>query len=127
MSKSQEDTDESLNPPDMKEQIQNKRDTIRYTINTDGIIKIADSNINIKVIDISSGGAGISVDKDVPIGEQLDLKLNFNGLEINAKSTVVSKQYDEETGTYKLGLKFIDIPEDIAQQIPYACMSLSSL
>ena len=128
MSKSQEDTDKKLNPPDMKDQINNKRDSLRYTINTDGIIKIADgSNITIKVTDISSGGAGISVDKDIPIGEEMNFKLSFNGLEINVKSTVVSKEYDENTGTYKLGLKFIDIPEDVAQQIPYACMLSSAL
>ena len=127
MSKSQEDTHEILNPPDLRDQLQNKRDSIRYTINTDGIIKIADRNINIKVIDISSGGAGISVNKDISIGEQLDFKLNFDELEINTKSTVVSKQYDEETGTYKLGLKFTDLTPDIAEKIPYTCMSLSLL
>ncbi|OGH99242.1 MAG: hypothetical protein A2039_04305 [Candidatus Melainabacteria bacterium GWA2_34_9] len=127
MSKSQEDTHEILNPPDLRDQLQNKRDSIRYTINTDGIIKIADRNINIKVIDISSGGAGISVNKDISIGEQLDFKLSFDELEINTKSTVVSKQYDEETGTYKLGLKFTDLTPDIAEKIPYTCMSLSLL
>ena len=125
MSKTQEDIEENLNPTDMRDQSQNIRDSLRYNINADGVINIPSlGDVNIKVTDISSGGAGISIDKDIPIGEEINLAFNFNGLEINTKSKVVSKEYDESTGTYKLGLKFTDIPPEIAEQIPYACMSL---
>ncbi|HBG49909.1 MAG TPA: hypothetical protein DDW90_10510, partial [Cyanobacteria bacterium UBA9971] len=125
MSKTQEDVEENLNPTDMRDQSQNIRDSLRYNINADGVINIPSlGDVNIKVTDISSGGAGISIDKDIPIGEEINLTFNFNGLEINTKSKVVSKEYDESTGTYKLGLKFTDITPEIAEQIPYACMSL---
>lgn len=128
MSKTQKDVDKTLNPTDMRDQRQNRQDTVNYNINTDGVINIPDvGNINITVTDLSSGGAGILVNKDIPVGQEIELKLSFNGLEINAKSKVVSKEYDENTGTYKLVLKFTDIPPDIAEQIPYACMSLSNM
>ena len=128
LSKSEEKVKETLNPLDMRYQIQNKRDSIRYDINTNGTIKLPDiGNFNVKVLDISSGGAGIQINKDVPMGQEMNLKVSFNGLEINAKAKVVSKHYNVQTGTYKLGLEFTDIPPGIAQKIPYACMSASTL
>lgn len=112
----------------MRSQIQNKRDSIRHTIDANATMNLADiGKLDAQMIDISSGGASISMNQDVPVGQEMDMSLNYNGLEIKAKVKVVNKIFDKKTGNYKLGLKFIDIDEETAKMIPYACMSANSL
>jgi len=124
----QENISEALSPLDMRTQISNKRNTIRYKVNNNAIAYVKDMDkVDIQVIDISSGGAGISTSNDIPLGQEISLNLNFKGLKVNAKTKIVSKRFDEKTGKYNIGLKFTEIDEETARNIPYECMKISSL
>ena len=120
--------EEELNPPDMATMAKNQRNNIRWDINTIGTIKLNNTeNTNVKINTISSGGASILFEKDLPIGEELQISLLYNGLDINAKAKVVRKTFDKETGKYDFGLMFTEIDNSIAKLIPYACMSANAL
>jgi hypothetical protein len=120
--------EDELNPLDLSTVATNQRNTIRWEINTTGVITINDGETNsVKITNISSGGAGIQSENDIPIGEALQISLSYNGLDIKAKAKVLRKSFDKKTEKYNFALIFTDIDDSIAKLIPYAGMSVNKL
>ena len=84
--------------------IKNRREALRFKI-TDSIEWYSSSEHIIKLLDISTKGLGVLTNDKIEIGEIINFRILYEGLDINVDGKVV--RYDDETKV--CGLQFINM------------------
>lgn len=84
--------------------IKNRREALRFKI-TESIEWYSSSEHIIKLLDISTKGLGVLTNNKLEIGEIINFRILYEGLDINVDGKVV--RYDDETKV--CGLQFINM------------------
>ena len=84
--------------------IKNRREALRFKI-TDSIEWYSSSEHIIKLLDISTIGLGVLTDSKLEIGEIINFRILYEGLDINVDGKVI--RYNDETKI--CGLQFINM------------------
>lgn len=96
-----------------KAQLKIKRESQRYEVaNTNMEFYFSSPNI-VRVIDISKSGMGIQYNKELNIGEKIDIVVNYNGTSLFATAIVVRLDRERKIA----GLKFVNIDEKAANEM----------
>lgn len=104
--------------------IPNKRNHIRFSVISDGIVQVANKTINeqsgiVSVLDISKGGLLVMHDGSLKINEKFVIELSYNDISTRVETEVVRLGADNMAG-----LKFINMDKATANKILYMNMSL---
>ena len=90
-----------------------KRESQRYEVtNTNMEFYFSSPNI-VRVIDISKSGMGVQYNKELNIGEKIDIVVNYNGTSLFATAVVVRLNREKKIA----GLKFLNIDEKAANEM----------
>ena len=76
---------------------------------------------NYKIYDISTTGALIKNENNLKVGDNTNVRIVFEDMDVTLKSKVISIEGE------KAGIEFIDVPFDVANRILYRYMQQKSV
>lgn len=74
------------------------------------------------VLDLSAGGAKISVDNELQIRDKINLSFHIDGYKIRFLEAEVVREAKMKSGIYHYGVRFIDTPHDSKERIIKYCI-----
>ena len=93
-----------------------KRNSMRFNTVNDAELKS-----NYKIYDISTTGALIKNENNLKVGDNTNVRIVFEDMDVTLKSKVISIEGE------KAGIEFIDVPFDVANRILYRYMLQKSV
>jgi len=74
------------------------------------------------ILNLSAGGAKISVDNELQIGDKINLSFHLDGYKMGFLEAEICREAKAEIGLYHYGVKFVDMPNDSKERIIKYCI-----